>query len=92
MKKTRRIEIVTYTRQVTLTYRDTNVDQAQNPATKFLTEIVDLFSRAPEESPDDGIGAVVVAPPPQPLLPRLLKVGLTFCRPSRNGTTKVNKK
>ena len=76
LKRTRRIEVVKFSRRVTVSQRGISVEQAEDPDTEF-PEILGVVSPPTEEPSNDKIRAVGIAPPRTPFLRRLLKVGVT---------------
>ena len=72
MKRTRRIEVVRYTRRVTVCEGGAR-DRAEGPAVDILLEALGDTAPAPEEFLHEAVEGGV-APPRPPLLRRLLRL------------------
>jgi hypothetical protein len=91
LKRTRRIEIVRYTRRVTLSSEGDAPDRAEGPAGDILLEALGDTAPAPEEFRHEA-GARGGASPRAPLLRRLLRLPLVRdCFPFRSGDKNTQK-
>jgi hypothetical protein len=91
LKRTRRIEVVRYTRRVTSGNADDGHDRAEGPALNILLEALGDVAPAPGESHHEA-GAGRAESPRAHLLQRLLRLPLVRdCFPFRSGDENTKK-
>jgi hypothetical protein len=91
LKRTRRIEVVRYTRRVTLSGADNAPDRAEGPALDILLEALGDAATIPEEFRHEA-GAGLAGRHRAPLLRRLLRLPpVRGCFPFRSGDENPDK-